>query len=142
MPKLFNVLVDAVVCEWLQRMFGCKVARLGIGADLELVRTFLALIYVDNGYLASRDPELRQESVDTLVELFEHVGLLCNTKKMQAMVCVPDKIRVQLSSASYHRLPIGRGLDKTSCGVRHVLSRLLGLFLEVTSGKRPRLFSG
>ncbi len=76
MPKLFNALVDAVVREWLRRMFGHKVARLGIGIDLELVRTFLDLFYMDNGYLASRDHELHQEPVNTLVEIFERVRLL------------------------------------------------------------------
>ena len=43
MLKLFNVLMGAVVCEWLWRMFGCKVVKLGVGADKDLVRTFFAL---------------------------------------------------------------------------------------------------
>ncbi len=84
-------------------MFGRKVAGLGIGAKSELVRTFLALFYADNGYLASRDPDLLQESINTMVNLSERVGLLCNTTKTQAMVCILGKIRVQPSTALYHR---------------------------------------
>ena len=56
LPKIFNMLVDAVICEWLRRMFGYKVAQLGIGTTSELVRTFLVIFYTDNGYMASRDP--------------------------------------------------------------------------------------
>ncbi len=57
---------------------------------------------MDDGYLVSRDSELVQKSVGTLVKLFEHVGLLCNTKKTQDMIYVPSKVRVRLSSVSYH----------------------------------------
>ncbi len=103
MLKLFNVLANAVVPKWPGRVFSRKVMWLGIGANSELVRTFLALFYADDGYLASWDPELLLELVDTLVELFERVGLLYNTTKTQAMVCVPGMIRVRLSLAPYHR---------------------------------------
>ncbi len=75
------MLVDAVVQEWLQRMFGCKVARIGVGVDKELVSTFFMLFYADNGYLALRKPDLLQELVDTMVALFWCAGLLRNTKK-------------------------------------------------------------
>ncbi len=74
-----------------------------MGANKELVSIFLALFYIDDGYLVSRDQELPQELVNTLVALFECIKLLCNTKKMKVMVCVPDKVRVRLSSTSYHR---------------------------------------
>ncbi len=83
-------------------MFGRKVVQLGIVADSELVCTFFALFYVDDGYLVLRDPDLLQESVNTLVKSFERVGLHCNTTKTQDMVCVPGKIRVRLSTALYH----------------------------------------
>ncbi len=51
LPKLFNVLVDAVIHEWLWRIFGCKLVRLGVGADNEMVCTFLVLIYGVDRYL-------------------------------------------------------------------------------------------
>ncbi len=53
-------------------------------------------------YMETRYPELLQELVDILVKLFECVGLLCNIKKTQVMVYIPDKIRVRFSLASYH----------------------------------------
>ncbi len=52
-------------------MFGCKVVQLGICTDLELVHTFLSLFCADNGYMASWDPELLQESVNTLVNFLK-----------------------------------------------------------------------
>ena len=43
------------------------------------------------------------ELLDILVPLFERVGLRTNTDKTQAMICVPCRIRVRLSAASYAR---------------------------------------
>ena len=51
---------------------------------------------MDDGYITSRDVEFLQEALDVLVETFKCVGLATNTKKTQAMVCTPGKIRVQL----------------------------------------------
>ena len=100
-PKLFNILVDAIVREWLRQLFGDDAAMHGLGTDDRLVRLFVALFYADDGYLASRDPALLQEAIDILVPLFERVGLRCNTTKTEAMICVPGRIRTRLSTASY-----------------------------------------
>ena len=122
-------------------------ARLGISADLELVRTFLALFYADDGYLASRDPDLSQESVDTLVKLFERVGLLCSTTKMQAMTYVPGKIRVWHSTASYHRCYGGfqsaagwakRRVECDVCGLNFLASSLRSHLAKSMAFPRPK----
>ena len=62
---------------------------------------------MDDGYIASRDTEFLQEALDILVETFKRVGLTTNTKKTQAMVCTPGKIRLQLPTDSYRRLREG-----------------------------------
>jgi hypothetical protein len=36
---------------------------------------FFAIFYVDDAYLALRDPEFLQQALDILVKLFAHVGL-------------------------------------------------------------------
>ena len=48
-----------------------------------------------------------QEALDVIVKTFKCVGLATNTKKTQAMVCSPGKIRVQLPSDSYRCLREG-----------------------------------
>jgi hypothetical protein len=68
------------------------------------VEALFAIFYVDDGYIASKDAEFLQEALDILVETFKRVGLASNTKKTQAMVCMPGKIRLQLSRDSYQRL--------------------------------------
>jgi hypothetical protein len=59
---------------------------------------FLALFYADDGYIASTDPELLQESMDVLIALFVRVGLRTNVNKMKAETCIDGKIRTWLST--------------------------------------------
>jgi hypothetical protein len=90
--KLFNIVVDAVVREWLRIM-----RELLDYLDRKLVaqiKELFAIFYVDNGYIASRDAEFLQEALNILVKTFKRVGLATNTKKTQAMVCMPGEIRV------------------------------------------------
>jgi hypothetical protein len=83
--KLFNIVVNAVVWEWMRLM------RATIddadGNLAEHIAGLFAVFYVDNGYIASRDAEFLQEALNILVETFKRVGLATNTKKTQAMVC-------------------------------------------------------
>ncbi len=56
----------------------------------------------------SRDPVLLQRAIGGLFTAFEHVGLETNTKKTQAMTCMPGTIRLQLLTDSYLRMRTGR----------------------------------
>ncbi len=58
----------------------------------ELMAAFFAIFYIDNAYLASRDPEFLQRVLDILVNLFACVGLKTNVKKTQMMICTPGRI--------------------------------------------------
>jgi hypothetical protein len=66
--KLFNVLIDAVAREWLQ--------ELREGSALEpdkinhLMATFFAIFYVNDAYLASRDPDFLQRALNVIVGSF------------------------------------------------------------------------
>ncbi len=64
------------------------------------IEGLFAVFYLNDGYIASRDAEFLQEALNILVEMFKHVGLAENTKKTQAMVCTPSRIRVQLPTDS------------------------------------------
>ena len=44
-PKLFNIMVDAIVREWLRQVLGDEAASSGVGAA---VRYFVALFYADD----------------------------------------------------------------------------------------------
>ena len=80
-PRIFNLMVDAVIREWLRQVLGERVAADGIGVQIRLL---LAAFYADDGLVQSRDPEFLQFSFDILVGLFESVGLRTNTTKTEA----------------------------------------------------------
>jgi len=103
--KLFNILIDAVVREWMRLMR--KMLDDSNGQLAVRVKELFAIFYVDDGYIASRDAEFLQEALNILVVTFKCTGLATNTKKMQTMVCMPRKIRVQLPKGSYNRLRKG-----------------------------------
>ena len=53
MAKLFNIVVDAVVCEWLRLMREMLDDSGGyLSAQIEAL---FAIFYVDNGYIALRE---------------------------------------------------------------------------------------
>jgi hypothetical protein len=80
-------LVDTVVRKWLRQL------RDGGIADPEeldlLIAAFFAIFYVDDAYLAARDPNFLQVALTSLVSLFKCVGLETNVKKAQTMICTP-----------------------------------------------------
>jgi hypothetical protein len=104
--KLFNILVDAVACEWYRELR--ERGDYEEWEQDELESTFFAIFYVDDAYLASRDTEFLQRALDLLVSLFERVGLETNVSKTQTMICTPGRIRTQLLTDSYRRLWRGR----------------------------------
>jgi hypothetical protein len=103
--KLFNILVDAVAREWVWQLW--EESELEEAVIMELMAAFFAIFYVDDAYLASRDPEFLQRALDILVYLFTRVGLETNVKKTQTMICTPGRIRTQLPAASYARMREG-----------------------------------
>ncbi len=72
-----------------------------VGYTLLLLATFFAIFYVDDAYLAWRDPDFLQRALDVFVNPFVRVGLETNMKKTQTMICTPGRIRTQLPAASY-----------------------------------------
>jgi hypothetical protein len=103
--KLFNMFVDAVAREWVQQLW--EESELEEAVIMELMALFFAIFYVDNAYLALRDPEFLQQVLDILVNLFARVGLETNVKKTQTMICTPGRIQTQLPAASYARMREG-----------------------------------
>jgi hypothetical protein len=115
--KLFNILVDAVVWEWMQQLEETrdyKEEEVG-----EYMATFFAIFYVDDAFLASWDAGFLQHALTLLVNLFKRVGLQANTSKTQTMICTPGRIRTQLPSESYRRMQKGQvtASEWNSCDV-------------------------
>ncbi len=76
--KLFNILVDAVVREWLHQLHDGGIVD---PEELDLLMAaFFTIFYVDNAYLATRDPNFLQVALNSLVSLFECVDLETNVK--------------------------------------------------------------
>jgi hypothetical protein len=104
--KLFNILVNAVVWEWMQQMQEDKDYKEEELA--EFMVTFFAIFYIDNVYLASQDAVFLQHALTLLVHLFEQISLQMNTTKTQMMIYTPGWIRTQLPPESYPRMQQGQ----------------------------------
>jgi hypothetical protein len=116
--KLFNILVNAVVQEWIQQLQ--EDGDYKEEEIVELMLTFFAIFYVNKTYLASRDAVFLQHALTLLVHLFERVGLQTTTSKMQTMICTPGRIMTQLPPQSYCRMQQGRvtASEWNSCDVK------------------------
>jgi hypothetical protein len=105
-PTIFNIVVDAVVRQWLSQVCNDAVAMNGL--DYE-VGEKCVLFYADDGLVAAMDKGWVQESFDTLINLFERVGLRTNTQKTKAMICTPGHISGRQSDYVYERRMTGSG---------------------------------
>jgi hypothetical protein len=128
--KLFNIMVDAVVQEWIQ--------QLRVDGDYdekefaEYMVTFFAIFYVDDAYLASWDAEFLQYALTHLVHLFERIGLQTNATKTQTMICTPSRIRMQLSMESYHWMQ-QKQVSASKRNTRNVKCQQCGKVLKASS---------
>ena len=102
---IFNVVVDAVVREWLQQTLDDDAARDGLLMAQSATR--MVSFYVNDGVLSAIDPVWLQSAFNVLITLFEQIDLKTNTKKTQVMTCVPGKIRESLSEEVYHDSRMG-----------------------------------
>jgi hypothetical protein len=115
--KIFNILVDAVVWEWMQQLE--EDGDYEEEEVAEYMATFFAIFYVNDAFLASQDAGFLQHALTLLVDLFEWLGLQANTSKTQTMICTPAGIRTQLPSESYHRMQTGQvtASEWNSCNI-------------------------
>ena len=87
-------MVDAIVREWMRKLEEK-------GADTEDIRQIVACFYADDGLIAARGPSTLQKAINTLVAIFERVGLQTNTEKTEAMMVVPGRIWTPLTKEAY-----------------------------------------
>ena len=105
-PTIFNVVVDAVVRHWVAVMVEGEEAR---GERGQEGRHQAALLYADNCMVASLDSLWIQGACDTLVGLFDRVGMRANVEKTVGMVCHPCQAAGNHFEAAYRRQIMGKG---------------------------------
>jgi hypothetical protein len=96
------------------------------------------VFYINNSYIASHDTEFLQEALNILAKTFKCVSFATSTKEIQAMICTPGKIQVQLLMDSYKRMHEGvaAGEELQRAVVCHVCNKALQ-----TRSLRPHLSS-
>ena len=85
--------MDVVVKSWLIEVTS--------SVDITSVCLLLVCFYTDDGLLVAYDRSFLQRASESLCSLFDRVGLHTNTKKTQAMVFLPELIRICLSANAY-----------------------------------------
>ena len=85
-PTIFNVVVDAVVQHWVTVVVEGAEEQ---GERGQESRKQAAPFYAEDGMVASLDPRWIQGAFNTLVGLFDRVGLQTNIEKTVGMVCCP-----------------------------------------------------
>ena len=105
-PTIFNVVVDAVVSHWVTGVIADAEERGEMGKE---DRHQTALFYADDGMVASSDPRWIQGVFNTLVGLFDRVGLQKNVRKTVVMVRHPCQAAGNLSEAAYGTGVTGEG---------------------------------
>ena len=105
-PTIFNVLVDAVMQHWVKVVVEGTEERGERGQD---VRHQAALFYAEDSMVAFLDPRWLQGAFNTLVGLFDMVGLQKNIGKTVSMVCRPCQAAGDQLEAAYRILITGEG---------------------------------
>ena len=103
-PTIFNVVVDAVVQQWVTMMVEGAEERGERGHE---GRHLAALFYADNGVVESLVPLWLKGAFDTLVGLFYRVDLRTNSVKTVGMVFRPCQAAGNQSEAAYGKLIMG-----------------------------------
>ncbi|EJK77954.1 hypothetical protein THAOC_00175, partial [Thalassiosira oceanica] len=88
-PKIFNIMVDAIVREWIRLLLykGREeetevTVSDSVAEPLNTLSILLALLlYADDAYIASTSRRVVQDSMDILTELFDRVGILGQTQR-------------------------------------------------------------
>ena len=103
-PKLFNIILDAVLRHWLSLVIDDAGTIVSHGFGLSVADRF-ALFYADDGLIGARNADWLQNALQVLTDLFLRIGLDTNTAKTVTMNCIPGYISTQLSVSGYtHRL--------------------------------------
>ena len=103
-PTLFNVVMDAVICQWVTVVEATEEGMEGLDLSIwDMVESF----YADDGLVALTQPERLQRDFNVLTGLFDQVGLRKNTQKMASMACQTRHAPGRMSVEAYERRTTG-----------------------------------
>ena len=122
-PTIFNVVVDAVVRNWVTMVIASAEERGERGHE---GRHKAALFYADDGMVAFPDSCCLQGAFNTLVGLFDRVGLRTNVRKTVSVVCLPCQAAGNQSEAAYGIQITGEGPTYRECHKGRVNCRECG----------------
>ena len=105
-PTIFNVVVGVVVRNWVTVVIAGVEERGERGKE---GRHQAALLYTDDGMVASSDPRWLQGAFNTLVGLFDRVSLWTNVGNTVGMVCRLFQAVGNQSESAYGRWITGEG---------------------------------
>ena len=97
-PTIFNVVVDAVVRNCVMVVIAGAEEQGKRGKEVSHQAAFF---YADDGMVASSEPLWLQGAFNTLVGLFDRVGLQTNFGKTVGMVCLPCQAAGNQLEAAY-----------------------------------------
>jgi hypothetical protein len=100
-PTIFNVVCDAIIRAWKVGVADGHITSSDGGGAIN--EEIAAMLYVDDGLLASNQPDILQGGTDYLVDLFERVGLNANISKTKSMTCEPRPEQGPISDYAYKR---------------------------------------
>ena len=103
---IFNVVVDTVTRHWVQGVVEEAEVRGELGKE---GRHQAKLFYADDSMVASSDPAWIQGAFNSLVGLFNRVGLQTNIGKTVGMVCHPCQAEGNITKTAYGRSITGEG---------------------------------
>ena len=83
---IFNVVVDAIIHNWVTVVTETEGGREGIGLS---IRYLEAYFYADDGLVALTQLERSMRAFDILSGLFDRVGIRKNTRKTASMYFQP-----------------------------------------------------
>ena len=109
---IFNVVVDVVLRHWVMGVIADAMERSERGKE---GRHLAAFFYADNSMVALSDTRWLQGAFNTLIVLFDMVGLCTNVGKTVGMVCHPCQAVVNLLEVAYVRMVTGEGPTYREC---------------------------
>ena len=110
-PTIFNVMVDTVVRHWVTGVIADAEERGELGKE---GRHQAALFYAYDAMVASSNHQWLQGAFNTLVGMFDRVGLSKYAGKTVSMVCHPCQAAGNLSDVAYGRRVTEKGLHTGS----------------------------
>ena len=128
-PTIFNVVVDAVVRNWVQGIMEDAEARGGTGQE---GRHQAALFYADDGMVISSDPAWLQGAFTALVGIFDRVGLRKIVRNTVSMFYQPCQVGAgNITYEAYGRRITGEGRSYAERQQERVKCFECGEFLAV-----------